>query len=483
MTSSFLLTEVEDAGALWARDAEAVRAALEMHGRIVTASVTRHGGLVFTASDASCAAVFVRAADAAAAAMSAQAALAAAAWPSGVELRVRMGLHTGEAHERAGHFYGPTVVRAVRVKDAANGGQILVSATAREALGNTLGPRARLVELGVHELRDLAEPAGLFRLDDPSFVSDLRPPSSGGVRTGNISPDDSVLLGRGAAVGEIERDLGHARVVTLTGVGGIGKTRLALEVGRRRRYAYRDGVWIARLERLGRGDEVLPTLLALFGIESAGRDGLAVLVELLRRSEVLLVLDNCEHVVDAVAAVVSAVVAVCGGVTVLATSREPLEIDGERVRPVTPLDTADDGPAVDLFVLRATESGAEVDRAGDGAAIARLCRRLDGIPLAIELAAARARSLRPAEIADRLDDMSGLLTAGRRDAPTRHQTLQATLDWSFDLLTGEERRVLCRLGVFAGSFGLDAAVAVGWGRDARERVWSTQWIGSWCDRG
>jgi predicted ATPase/DNA-binding CsgD family transcriptional regulator len=468
---TFLFTDVEGSTASWEKRPDAMRTALAMHDDIVRSAIATYSGTVFSTGGDGFAAAFSRASAAVQAAVAAQSALASASWPDDLALRVRVGLHTGEGHERDRDYFGPAVNRAARVMDAANGAQILVSAATREVLGGDQVASTSLVDLGVHELRDVVEPMRLYRLDAAGFVSDERPPLTGGVRAGNLPNPAGPILGRGDEVGAVIVDLTLARVVTLTGVGGIGKTRLALEVGHLVQAQWRDGVWFGALETVSRPDDLIPSLLGSLGVDPGPRDDAESLIEGLRYREVLLILDNCEHLLDGVAEVVREIVLRCPAVRVLCTSREPLDVDGERTRRVRSLAVEDAGPAVELFRLRAAEVGASIDAHGDADAILRICRRLDGIPLAIELAAARARSLRVNEIAERLDDMFRLLTGGRRGATERHRTLRATLEWSYDLLSEPERTVLARLSVFGGAFSLEAAEAVaGEGGDSAETV-------------
>jgi predicted ATPase/class 3 adenylate cyclase/DNA-binding CsgD family transcriptional regulator len=460
---TFLFTDVEASTAHWERRPDAMDAALIVHDGILRSASDAHLGTIFaTGGDGFCVA-FARADAAVAAAVDAQRALAAASWPDGLSLKVRMGLHTGEGHERGGDYFGAAVNRAARVMDAANGSQVVLSSSTRDVVAHGLAPTTTLVDLGVHELRDVVDPVRLFRLDDPGFESDPRPPRTGGVRAGNLPAAPGGLLGRAEDVDAVINDLASARVVTLAGVGGIGKTRLALEVGRRLLPERRDGVWFAALDTVDRPDAMLRALLGMLGVEPRAPSDLSSLIEGLRFRDALLILDNCEHLLDAAAEATQAIVSSCPNVQVLATSREPLDVDGERTRRIRSLGTEDDGPAIELFRVRAAEAGVDLEAVRDADAVARICRRLDGIPLAIELAAARARSLRPAEIAERLDDMFRLLAGGRRGSAERHRTLRATLDWSYDLLGDSERAVLARLSIFAGSFPLDAAEVVGAG--------------------
>jgi predicted ATPase/class 3 adenylate cyclase/DNA-binding CsgD family transcriptional regulator len=459
-TVTFLFTDVEGSTASWERHPDSMDSALATHDAILRSAIGSHGGVVFATGGDGFAAVFSRAEAALRVAIEAQALLAGARWPEGLALMVRMGLHTGESHERDDDYFGPSVNRAARVMDAANGRQILVSSATREVVGGELGGSTTLLDLGVHELRNVVEPVRLYRVDDGAFASDPRPPRTGGVRAGNLPTGSGVLLGREADLEAVVGDLAAARVVTLTGVGGIGKTRLALEVGRGSHTEWRDGVWFAALDTIDTPDAMLRSLLGLLGIDPRSQPDLESLIEGLRFRESLLIFDNCEHLLDAVAEATNAIVSSCPGVRVLATSWEPLDVEGERVRRVGSLATGRGGASVALFRVRAEEVGAVLDADRDMDAIVRICRRLDGIPLAIELAAARARSLRPAEIAERLDDMFGLLTGGRRVSTERHRTLRAALEWSYDLLREPERAVLDRLSIFVGSFALDAVEAV-----------------------
>ena len=459
-TVTFLFTDVEGSTASWEQHPDAMGSALAAHDAILRSAIGSHHGVVFATGGDGFAAAFSRAAAALRAAIEAQALLAGARWSEGLALMVRMGLHTGEIDESDGDYFGPAVDRAARVMDAANGRQILVSSATREIVGGELGGSTTFLDLGVHELRDVIEPVRLYRMDDGAFPSDPRPPRTGGVRSGNLPMGSGVLLGREADLEAVVGDLAVTRVVTLTGVGGIGKTRLALEVGRASQTEWRDGVWFAALDTIDAPDALLRVLLGLLGIEPRSQPDLASLIEGLRFRSSLLILDNCEHLLDAVVEATNAIVTSCPCVLVLATSREPLDVEGERVHQVRPLATDQGGASVALFRVRAAEVGASLDTDRDSDAIVRICRRLDGIPLAIELAAARGRSLRPAEIDQRLDDMFRLLTSGRRVSTERHRTLRATLEWSYDLLREPERAVLDRLSIFTGSFALEAVEAV-----------------------
>ncbi len=367
-------------------------------------------------------------------------------------------IHTGIARRDADGYSGAAVDVAAHVLEAANGGQILVTAAAAESGAAD----DALVDLGIYQLGDLVDSVALFGVADQHVAEDARSPRARRLRVGNLPTASAPLAGRDTSVEHVIDAVAASRIVTLTGVGGIGKTCLALGVAQRIGPTMRDGAWFARLEVCTAKVDVVATLLTALGIEAraGGRRDLDTLVDGLRHRRALIVLDNCEHVLEEIVGAVAAVAALCPEVRVLATSREPLDVAGEVVVHVPPLDTSDDGPAVQLFIDRAIAAGATLDREADASVIGQICRRVEGIPLAIELAAARCRSLRPADIADRLDDMFTLLTSGRRSSPERHRTLRTALDWSYELLSMLERSVLSRASVFAGPFGIDAAEAV-----------------------
>jgi predicted ATPase/class 3 adenylate cyclase/DNA-binding CsgD family transcriptional regulator len=459
-TVTFLFTDVEGSTALWERRPDAMRMALALHDDVLRSAIAAHDGRVFATGGDGFAAVFERAESGVHAAIAAQAALCATTWPDELVLPVRMGLHSGDAEARGGDYFGPAVNRAARVMDAANGAQVLVSASTRELVGGNRRIAWRWIDLGAHELRDVVDPVRLYRVDSAAFRSDARPPRTGSVRAGNLPMPSGPLLGRSEEVDLVSADLETVPVVTLTGVGGIGKTRLALEVGRQRQVSHHDGVWFAALDTVDRPESLIASMLGMFGIEPVSDDDLGTLIEGLRFRDALLILDNCEHLLDTVADVVSTIASECRTMRVLATSREPLDVEGERVRRIRSLSVDEGGAAAALFRLRAEQAGATVDSSLDAEAVTQICRRLDGIPLAIELAAARTRSLRPHAIADRLDDMFRLLTGGRRASTERHRTLRAALEWSHEQLSDVEQAVLARMSIFAGAFGLEAAESV-----------------------
>lgn len=456
-TVTFLFTDIEQSTRSWEDHGSAMERALVRHDEIVRSAVEAQGGYVFsTAGDGFCAA-FVRADEAVDAAVSAQRALGAAEWPEGLTLRVRMGLHSGEAQERDANYFGPSVNRAARIMEAAHGGQILLSdSTAAEV------ESPALVDLGRHWLKDLPTRERLWELVTDPAARFPPPRTLGSGAATNVPPIDDSLVGREADVDAVRSLLGDHRLVTIVGVGGIGKTRLSLDVGRSMLGSFDDGVWLCELAPVGEPDAVAHAVANVLGArQHPGRSMVESVAEFCRRRQMLLVLDNCEHVLDAAGALAEAILTRAPQVAVLATSREGLGCRGEQAYPLASLgmDGAD-SPAFALFTRRAAETmpGREWDD-DDRAAIERICRRLDGMPLAIELAAGRVRSLSPMEIEDRLDGAFRVLRGGRRSVE-RHRTLAAAIDWSYQLLDAVSAALFERLSVFAGGWDLAAAERV-----------------------
>lgn len=449
---TFLFTDLEGSTRLWERHADAMASALEAHDVILRDIIRSHDGRVFATGGDGLAAAFASAADGLGAAADAQRALRAHLWPDELELRVRMGVHTGTAHERGGDYFGPALNRTARIMSVGHGGQVLVSAAARG-----LAPTWDYADLGLHRLRDLLDPEWLSQLvvdgDDRAYP----PIRSLDAFDHNLPIVRSTLVGREGEISEVIARLGPSTVTTLTGVGGVGKTRLALEVATRVLDRF-DPVCFVDLSVLADEALVLSALTTALGLpaaEAAGGERAAALRVLAHRPG-LVVLDNCEHLLDACAELIELIVLQSPASTVLATSREPIGVDAERVYRVPSLD-ADTAAA--LFVDRAVAAGA-VMPATDERSVADICRQLDGIPLALELAAVRTSHLSVAEIATHLDERFQLLTGGRRRSRQRQQTLQAAMDWSFDLLDEGDRALLRATGVFVGSFTLAALDAV-----------------------
>ena len=476
---TFLFTDLEGSTRLWEENPEAMRAALARHDEILRDTVEGHGGHVVKTTGDGLHAAFATAHDGLGAAIAAQGALVAEDWSLPEPLQVRMGLHSGEADVRDGDYYGPAVNRGARVAAVAHGGQIVLSRATEELARDGLGNDVSLVDLGDHQLRDLARPEHVFQINTPGLRIDFPPLRSLDAFPGNLPSRPTSFVGRDGDLRKVAEALERAPVVTVTGVGGVGKTRLALQVAAEVVPHYPDGAWLCELATADGPAALMQVIAASLGVPlRSGMDPADSVLEFLKAKQLLVVLDNCEHLIDSAGAFAERVVQTCPDVRMLATSREGLAIEGEQVVPLRSLalpdeDADPDGvtssAAVRLFVERAgaAQSGFEL-RSVDLSAVAEVCRRLDGIPLAIELAAARVVAMTPTEIAGLLDERFRLLTGGRRTAVERHQTLRATVDWSYSLLDERDRTVFDRLGVFAGTFGGDAAAVVGAG-DGVER--------------
>jgi predicted ATPase len=419
-------------------------------------------------------ATFERAEHGVSAALAAQVALAGVAWPPGIDLRVRMGLHAGEATERDGDWYGPDVNRAARVMSVAHGGQIVCT----EVVAEQARERFALVDLGDHRLRDLQSEVHLFQVDAPGLASAFPPLRSLDAYRSNLPYQLSSFVGRDEELRSTADRVRASRVVSIVGVGGVGKTRLALQVASEVLPHYPDGVWLCELAQVLDPADLPDAVAAATGyVPPQGVSVAEGLPQFLERKDLLLVLDNCEHLVGAVAAFVTATTTGAARLSVLVTSREALGIRGEHITPLASLEVPGAGDAASvlasdagaLFVARAGEARGELVLDDENArAVHDLCVRLDGIPLAIELAAAQTRIMSPAEIGQRLDKQFRLLTGGQRTSLERHQTLRAAIDWSYDLLSGDEHTLLDRLSVCVGGFDLDAAAAIAAGAGVDE---------------
>ena len=471
-TVTFVFTDLERSTRLWEEHPDEMKAALARHDAILRDTVETHRGRVVKSTGDGVHAVFASAHEALEACLDAQRALAHERWPENTgPLRVRIGVHAGEAEYRDGDYYGTTLNRAARLMAVAHGGQVLVSESVEPLARDALPMDTALVDLGAHRLRDLADPLRVFQLAHPDLPGEFAPLRSLDALPGNLPLQPTEFVGRDQELVDLAATLCTARLVTLTGVGGVGKTRLALQGAAQVLPDYREGVWLCELGSLVDADAVAEAIASALDVEARPGQSMAdTLVDFLRSKQLLMVLDNCEHLLDAVAQLVERIERDCPEVTVLATSREGLGLRGEQMLAVRSLglpdpkdefDRAVQADALRLFAARAVESrpGFEVSRE-NASVVADLCRRLDGIPLAIELAAARVRSMTPAELVERLDQRFRLLTGGSRTALERHQTLRGAVDWSYDLLGDAERTVLDRLAVFAGGFRLDAAEAV-----------------------
>ena len=474
-TLTFLFTDIEGSTALLGRVGEDdyARVLAGHHALIRSALAAHEGSEVDTQGDAFFA-VFSSPRGCVAAVLDMQQAIDARAWPGGEGVRVRMGIHCGEATRTAAGLVGLEVHRAARVAAVAWGGQVLVSEAAAVLVRDWLPPGAALADLGNHRLKDLGRPERIFQLQAAGLPAEFPPLRSLGnpALPNNLPAQLSAFIGREREVSEVRALVESSRLVTLTGAGGAGKTRVGLQVAAELLDGSGDGVWLVELAAVTDENAVAMAIWQALRLAAGpGRPVLEALLDALALQDVLIVLDNCEHLIGGCAKTTEAIVRRCPRVHLLATSREPLGIGGETIYRVPslslpgPEDSGSQAPgasdAVALFVERARAQGVAlaVDEKGGPLAVS-VCRRLDGMPLAIELAAARLRSMSLAELHDRLDQRFRLLTGGSRTALERQQTLRATVGWSYSLLTGAERVLLARLSVFAGGFGLAAAEAV-----------------------
>jgi len=480
-TVTFAFTDIEGSTQRWERDPAAMQDAVRRHDALVRSAIVAHGGHVFkTVGDAFCAA-FGRPEAAVAGMLAAQRALAAEDFAAVDGLRVRMALHTGTADERDGDYFGPTVNRVARLLAIGHGGQVLVSGITAGLLRGALPQQTTLRDLGEHRLKDLASPEFVFQVHAPDLSADFPPLRSLGVLSNNNLPRMlSSFLGREDEVAEITELLERHQLVTLVGSGGVGKTRISLQVAANLLDGSGDGVWFIELAPLTSGDYIPTTVAHALGLTlPAAGDPLANLMRALQPKHALLVFDNCEHLIDEAARVISALLRGCPRIKVLASSRQSLGIAGVATYRMPSLalpNATQDGafraadamsyPATALFIERARAADRRFIAGDDNAAvILDICRRLDGIPLAIELAAARVKILSPRQLRERLDERFRVLAGGSRDVLPRQQTLRALIDWSHDLLDEFERALLRRLSIFVNGFTLEGACAVGSGDD------------------
>jgi predicted ATPase/class 3 adenylate cyclase len=471
-TVTFLFSDIEGSAMRWERNSEAMAAALARHDAVLHAALETHGAYVFkTVGDAFCAA-FATAPDALAAALDAQRALAGEDFSAVEDVRVRMALHTGSADERGGDYFGPAVNRVARLLAIGHGGQVLVSGIAADLLQGEMPPQSSLRDLGEHRLKDLARAEQVYQLVAPGLPENFPALRSLDELPNNLPPQLTSFVGRDEVVAEIKALLEKHRLVTLVGTGGAGKTRCAVQVGAELLDGSGDGVWLAELAPIA--DPALVATIIAQALNVQGRPNQPILESLLaylKRKRLLLILDNCEHVIDEARNVAGAILHACPDVRILATSREGLNISGEETYRIPSLAVPPDDPtsaeealrfgAVQLFVDRALSGDKRFAlTAENAAAVAEICERLDGIPLAIELAAARVKVLSPQQLAQRLDERFRVLTGGDRTALPRQQTMRALIDWSYDLLSEDERALFCKLSIFAGGFTLESAGAV-----------------------
>lgn len=478
---TFLFTDIEGSTALWEQHPGSMRDALHSHDTLLRTIIEGQGGHVFKSLGDAFFAAFASAPDAVRAALDAQRALAAQEWGLPSRLKVRMALSTGEAQPRDNDYFGPALSRVARLLAAAHGGQTLLSEATAANVRRSLPTDASLRDLGRHRLKDLPEPQTTFQFLHPDLPDDFPPLRSLQAFAHNLPWQLTNFVGRSREMGDIQQKLSGTRLLTLTGVGGSGKTRLALQAAAELVDRYPDGVWLVELASLSDPALIAQTVASSLSVHEERYYPLEkTLTDHLRNRTTLLILDNCEHLLDACARLATQLLQACPHLTILATSREALNISGENLYPVPPLPTPDLErlPALDslreydgvrLFLERA-EAASPTFRlsATNAAAVAQICRRLDGLPLALELAAVWVNALSVEQISQRLGQRFRLLTGGNRAALPRQQTLLATVDWSYDLLSEPERALLRRLAIFTGGWTLEAAEAVCPGTDIDE---------------
>lgn len=473
-TVTFLFTDMEGSTRLWDRDPDGMRVALAAHDNLIRTAIETNGGVIFkTIGDAFCAA-FTVANDAVNAAIEAQQALAREC-PTvhGDLVRVRMAIHSGTAEQQGNDYFGSSLNRVARIIGVANGGQIVLSLSTEQLCRDSMSGSITTRPLGSHRLKDLSRPEQLFQVCHPSLPDSFGPIRSLALTPNNLPQQLTSFIGRETEIARVRGMLAESRLVTLAGTGGCGKTRLSLQVAAEVLETYPDGVYFAELAPVADGARIAQVVAAAASVrEEGGTSVTDTLIHALHDCKVLLILDNCEHLVADCARLTDILLRACPRLTILASSREPLAIHGETVCRVpslslpepdetTTAQTVSQYEAVRLFVERASAalpSFAVTDQSAT--AVAQICYRLDGIPLAIELAAARVRTLSVNEIAPRLSDRFHLLTGGSRTALRRQQTLRGLIDWSYDLLTDEEKTLLVRLSVFPGTFTLASVETV-----------------------
>jgi len=473
LSVALLLTDVEASTRLWELDAEAMAAALRRHDDIAADAIATAGGRVVRprGEGDSVFAVFLDAPAALRGALQFQHALQSEPWPPATPIRVRMAVHCGIAEQRDDQLYGVEVNRCARLRQLARPGEVLVSDAAAQAATARLPEGAALVDLGSHRLKDIARPERIHRLAHPDLPGDFPPITPPEARPNNLPLQATSFIGRDREAADLAELVRTTPLVTLHGPGGVGKTRLAVETAGDLLEEFPDGIWFVDLSAVSDPASVPLAVAAVQGLrDQPGRSAAEMLVDHLRPARTLLVLDNCEHLVDAVAALAAELIAAAPGLRVLATSRENLGVYGERIFALAPmvipaevsgLAALMELPAARLLVERVREVRAQFQPGeADAPVIAAVCRRLDGMPLAMELAAARASSLSLQQIEQRLDDRFRLLRGGPRARPARQQTLEALVDWSYSLLDEQEQLVMRRLSVFTGPFDLDAAEQV-----------------------
>lgn len=474
-TVTFLFTDIEDSTPLWEKHPEAMKSALAKHDSVLKEAVESNHGQIFKTTGDGVHAVFTTAIDAINAAVESQRRLNSLILDdvgsirgadeqrhystTDAHLKSRMGLHTGEAELRDGDYYGQTLNRVARIMSAGHGGQILASEVVAQVAREHLPVDISFIDLGEHYLKGIVQTEKIYQVAAADLQKEFPPLNSIPVATTNLPQQLTTFIGRERELKEASEKLASAKLLTLIGPGGTGKTRLSIQVGVEQLANFKNGVWLVELAPISDPAFIIPTIASVFEVREVPNIPLVQLViEYLRAKELLLILDNCEHLVESSAQVVDQLLHECAQLKIIASSREALGVDGETIYRVPSLK---DDEATRLFVDRATKAEPRFHLTDENASsITQICSRLDGIPLAIELAAARVKLLTPEQIAARLDDRFKLLTGGVRTALPRQQTLRALIDWSYQLLNETEQRALRGLSVFSGGWTLEAAESV-----------------------
>jgi predicted ATPase/class 3 adenylate cyclase/Tfp pilus assembly protein PilF len=471
-TVTFVLTDVEASTRLWEAEPDGMRRAIARHVEIISRAIADHGGTLVRerGEGDSTFSAFSSVPAAVAAALACQRALVAEPWPDGIDLRVRVALHTGDAQVVDGEYSAPAINRCARVREVAYGGQVLLSEHAAELADSDLPDGSSLRDLGRHRLRDLSRPIRLYQLQHAEIPEDFPGPRSLETVLHNLPTQLTSFIGRDREINEVRKLLSTTRMLNLTGPGGVGKTRLALQAAVELIETFTDGVWFVDLSSRTDAASIATAVASALSLrEQPGREISETLTDHLHSAKGLLILDNCEHIVDASTTFASTMLRSCVELGIVATTREPLRVTGATSWTVPAMAVPDERVTIEelgqyesirLFSERAALVRPDFALTHEtGPIVARICRRLDGVPLAIELAAAAVRALSPAEIDARLDDRFRILVGGGPDVP-RHETLRATVDWSYQLLSESEQTLLRRLSAFAGGFTLEGAEAV-----------------------
>jgi len=480
-TVTFLFTDIENSTPLWEQYPGIMKSALAGHDAILKETVESNNGQIIKTTGDGVHAVFSTAMDAIEASLNAQHEFQTSEFfakrpdvgkNSEVSIRVRMGLHTGEAELRDGDYYGSTLNRAARIMGIGHGGQILVSEITLRVAREHLPQKISILDLGLHQLKGLNRPERIYQLNTRGLQHEFPPLKSLSRATNNLPSQLTSFIGRECELAETKSRLDGTRLLTLIGPGGTGKTRLSIELGSQILSTFKDGVWLVEFAPISDPSLIMQTIASVINIREIPGTPLKGLVhDYLREKHLLLILDNCEHLVEASAQVADDLLHIAPNIKIIASSREALGINGETVYRVPSLslpeqadvtkDAAMGFESVQLFVDRASAANRKFQLTDEDASfVAQICSRLDGIPLAIELAASRITVFSPEQIAKRLDDRFRLLTGGSRTALPRQQTLRALIDWSYDLLSEDERALLRRLSVFAGGWTFEAAETI-----------------------